>query len=487
MPASQFEPESAAQSAVQPQPDAEVQDALIAYLKQNPEEFQADSIYQRLRDPLVTLKEELTRDDKVARSTAETLDPEKLVYMMPEDTASSDFMSMDFDTLLFVNSKLRIASLKDMMNNDECVDTDLLFTIYKKIDVVGDYRGPLSAAWERDGANSLAPYFAKSPRATFIADTPPRFYRKVYMALVKPKPEEAYLQPKAGQQCEWSLPGVRKLPRKSADGRDQATEQADDHAAAIINTFIECKENSSFNDEKDRLCWLQARLNILHSQGPKFQGLNDLIPRLQELCEDVESRDSTVTKLRRQVFIRLMSEDYKVNITMKIVESDRTYKAEMNALPSLMHPHTLPQQDRPAQMIPFWEEIRQGQAPKSLHDALNQLSEDKKAAIDFILDNAKRIKIIEVQPLESRPESERDDPAALGPQMWDTEMDPMYEDIEAGRRPQQQAGAADATDTKSKFQALDLSSHMAGVSSARLWRNYRTSGSCGDFYNDGFH
>lgn len=114
---------------------------------------------------------------------------------------------------------------------------------------------------------------------------------------------------------------------------------------------------------------------------------------------------------------RCIMSDANVNVRMKIIDSDKTHRAEMNALKKLLAPHTMPMDDRPSlSSINAVEDLidgklRDGQALKEIMTSLEKLrrgihedkklqyfyrrlSKDKHGAIQYLLDDKKLIKYI---------------------------------------------------------------------------------------------
>lgn len=109
------------------------------------------------------------------------------------------------------------------------------------------------------------------------------------------------------------------------------------------------------------------------------------------------------------------------NIRMEVIDSDKTYKAEMTALKKLSAPHTMPEDDRPSvaslhlfedlvkaalrdnkplkELMPDLEKLRRGKHEnKHLQRFYKRLSRDKHKAIEYLLDSKKLIKYIHGPP-----------------------------------------------------------------------------------------
>ncbi|ROV96885.1 hypothetical protein VPNG_09255 [Cytospora leucostoma] len=121
-----------------------------------------------------------------------------------------------------------------------------------------------------------------------------------------------------------------------------------------------------------------------------------------------------------EIFQNLNKQEMFWNIKFKFTRRNDLYKEEMKALKALTFPETLPVHDRPSQasldlfndivncdhrdyrtgadFVPIWKEIRDGTVDQTLVNARNTLAKDKKEAIQYILDDSKRIKLIHGPP-----------------------------------------------------------------------------------------
>lgn len=140
----------------------------------------------------------------------------------------------------------------------------------------------------------------------------------------------------------------------------------------------------------------------------------------------LEVRDASVDDagelLTPKTFAQLgKSGEANFNIRMEVVDSDKTYKAEMTALKKLSATHTMPEGDRPSvaslllfedvvkgalrdnkplkELMPDLELLRLGKHDnKDLQRFYESLSMDKHKAIEYLLDSKKLIKYIHGPP-----------------------------------------------------------------------------------------
>lgn len=115
------------------------------------------------------------------------------------------------------------------------------------------------------------------------------------------------------------------------------------------------------------------------------------------------------------------SGEANLKVKMEVIDSDKTHKAEMTALKKLSAPHTMPEDDRPSiasldlftdvvrgelrdveplkELMTDLEQLRRGKHDnKDLQRFYKRLSRDKHNAIEYFLDNKKRIKYIHGPP-----------------------------------------------------------------------------------------
>lgn len=142
-----------------------------------------------------------------------------------------------------------------------------------------------------------------------------------------------------------------------------------------------------------------------------------LLLDLPDLSTDEEGKPLT----QRSFSDQLKSDEVHVNVKIRVIDSDKTHKAEMDALKKLMAPHTMPLDDRPSlasinasrdlisvklrdgealkDIMPAFEQLRRGTHPdRHLRRFYQQLSKDKHGAIEFLLDDKKLIKYIHGPP-----------------------------------------------------------------------------------------
>ncbi|KAJ0118255.1 hypothetical protein J7T55_009038 [Diaporthe amygdali] len=196
------------------------------------------------------------------------------------------------------------------------------------------------------------------------------------------------------------------------------------------------------------------------------QTAGEKLPLLLDLPDLSTDEEGKPLKTLRSFSDRLKSDEMYVPVKIRVIDSDKTHKAEMNALRKLMAPHTMPLDDRPSlasinasrdlisaklrdgealkDIMPAFEQLRRGKHPdRHLQRFYQQLSKDKHGAIEFLLDDKKLIKYIHgpagtgksylalwiacLAVMSGPPAAEETDrPVDVGPQLSAAEFDKVY-------------------------------------------------------------
>lgn len=351
------------------------------------------------------------------------------------------------------NSTLKIELIHPIYGTTKDLSLDLTVRILKKF----------TEGWHRDANNPLAIYFAKSPSLRMIdLDTVPKgedipymdqlpalavfdSKEQYYVAMaVGNQQEKEYHDRQHGKLCEFDVPARFIRDRRSLHPESNAPQEyfmlinassagADtDHllprigdSAEIVLKGVSTKQQevSLYGhriNAPSELWPAQTRIWKLRVPLDKTTGSAKL-PLVLNLpdasADDAENPFKTIGAFTEQFN---MNEAY-VNVRMKIIDSDKTHEAEMNALKKLMAPHTMPMDDRPSltsinavedlitanlrdgkllkEFMTDLEKLRQGtHENEELQNGFKRLDKDKTDAIKYLLDDQKLIKYIHGPP-----------------------------------------------------------------------------------------